>query len=141
LMASTSHAALHDGLVSYWPLSEGSGTVAGDAAPGGTVADNGELRNSPTWIDGKFNAGLQFTGADANQQYVLIPNSADMDIGTSAVTVSAWVKLDTLPSGIAENFAGIVDSAGASDAYNLYLDKNANELRFKVTDNAGVSTS
>lgn len=132
-------AQLHDGLISYWALNEGSGASAGDTAPNGAVADIGTLQNSPAWISGMFNAGLQFTGASANQQHVLIPNSADMDIGTKAVTVSTWVKLDALPSGIEGSYAAIFDSQ--LDNYALYLDKGANELRFKVTDNAGVSTS
>src|SRR5690606_15913235 len=34
---------LHDGLISYWPLNEGAGSVANDMAPGGTVTDNGTV--------------------------------------------------------------------------------------------------
>src|SRR5689334_17501243 len=82
---------LHDGLISYWPLSENFGAIAHDYAPGGSVVDNGQVRNAPTWIDGMFGAGLQFNGTN---QDVLIPNSADMNVGTAAVTLSAWVKLD-----------------------------------------------
>ncbi|MCC6493423.1 MAG: LamG domain-containing protein [Pirellulales bacterium] len=126
---------LYDGLISYWPLSEKSGGIASDAAPGGSVDDNGTLRNSPAWINGKFNAGLQFNGVD---QDVLIPASADMDINTNGVTLSAWVKLDQLPAEITGSFAGIFDSA--PDNYVMYLDKGNNELRFKATNASGVST-
>jgi len=125
---------LQNGLISYWPLNEGSGAVANDAAAGGVV-DNGEIRNAPAWTNGKFNAGLQFTGT----QDVLIHPSADMDIGTSAVTLSAWVKLDKLPGDLTlPDFAGILDAP--TDAYVMYLDRAAAELRFKVTDNAAVTT-
>ncbi|TWT78327.1 hypothetical protein Pla123a_11180 [Posidoniimonas polymericola] len=126
---------LHDGLLSYWPLDEGAGIVAGDASPGGSIIDNGELRDGPTWLSGKFGAGLGFAGAEN----VLIPNSADMDINSNAVSLSTWVKLDKMPSDIAGSFAGIYDSQ--PDNYVLYLDKNSNELRFKVTDANGASTS
>src|SRR5690606_32854030 len=68
-------------------------------------------------------------------QDVLIPNSLDMDIGTNAVTLSAWVKLDQLPGQISGSYSGIFDSA--PDNYVLYLDKGANELRFKVTTVTG----
>src|SRR5690606_23560512 len=54
------------------------------------------------------------------------------------VTVSAWVKLDQLPSEITGSFAGIFDSL--PDNYVMYLDKGNNELRFKATNAAGVST-
>lgn len=127
--------ALQDGLISYWPLNEGMGAVANDAATGGTVADNGTLRNGPTWIAGQFGAGLQFTGT----QDVLIPASADMDINGNAVTVSAWVKLDKLPSEILGSFAGVLDAA--DDDFVIYLDKGNNELRFKATTASGASTS
>lgn len=127
--------SLHDGLISYWRLNEGTGTVANDTASGGIVADTGTLRNTPTWINGKFNAGLQFDGAT---QDVLIPASSDMDIFTTGVTVSAWVKLDQLPSNITGSFASIYDSK--PDNYVLYLDKANKELRFKATNSNGAST-
>jgi hypothetical protein len=126
---------LHTGLISYWPLDDGPGATAVDSAPSGSVADNGTLRNAPTWISGKFNSGLQFDGVN---QDVLIPNSTDMDINTDGVTVSAWVKLDQLPSEIATGFSGIYDSA--PDNYVMYLDKGNNELRFKATNSGGAST-
>src|SRR5690606_3709305 len=31
--------ALHDGLISYWPLNEGAGATAADMGPAGSVAD------------------------------------------------------------------------------------------------------
>jgi hypothetical protein len=135
--ANNAHSVpLHDGLISYWRLNEGSGTVANDTGPAGGVADAGTLRNAPTWISGKFNAGLQFDGV--SNQDVLIPASSDMDINTQGVTLSAWVKLDQLPSEIAGSFSGIYDSG--PDNYVLYLDKNNNELRFKATNSTGAST-
>jgi hypothetical protein len=133
---TVSAVPLHDGLITYWRLNEGTGTVANDTAPASGVADNGALRNSPTWISGKFNAGLQFNGVD---QDVLIPASTDMDINTTGVTLSAWVKLDQLPSEIAGSFSGIFDSQ--PDNYVMYLDKGNNELRFKATNAANVSTA
>jgi glycerophosphoryl diester phosphodiesterase len=133
---------LHDGLLSYWPLNDGLGVVARDRADllqsAGTVVDNGQLRNSPAWLNagngGMFNAGLRFNGTN---QDVLLPSSADMNIGADAVTLSAWVKLDLLPANQPTAFAGILDSA--PDNYVLYLDKAANELRFKVTTAGGAA--
>jgi hypothetical protein len=129
---------LQDGLISYWPLNDGSGMTATDLNPAGSAVDNGTLRNSPTWLTGaagKFNAGLQFNGVD---QDVLLSTGGDMDFGGSAVTLSAWVKLDQLPSQIAGSFSGILDSA--QDNFILYLDKGQNELRFKATNSSNIST-
>lgn len=127
---------LHDGLITYWPLNEGSGDTIGDAAPGGSFSDTGTLRNSPTWVSSKFGAGLQFNGID---QDVLIPSSVDMDVNTNAVTLSAWVKLDLLPSELAGSYGGILDSQ--PDNYVMYLDKGNNELRFKATNASNVTTA
>jgi hypothetical protein len=134
------HATLlQSGLLNYWRLNEGFGSVANDTGPSGTVADNGTLRGNPTWVNGIFNAGLEFSGA-APAQDVLIPNSADMNIGgANAVTLSTWVKLGVLPgAAMTNNFASIFDAA--NDGYVMYLDKTNQELRFKTTDNNGVST-
>lgn len=131
-----SAAQLHDGLISYWRLNEGTGAVATDTGPAGSVTDNGTIRNAPAWISGKFNAGLQFSGTN---QDILIPASSDMDINTNGVTVSTWVKLDQLPSEITGGFSGIYDST--PDNYALYLDKGNNELRFKATNMNAASTT
>ena len=125
-------APLWDGLLSYWKL-DGN---ANDTGSAGSVADNGNVRNAPAWISGKFNAGVQFNGTN---QDIVIPNSTDMYINTNGVTVSAWVKLDQLPSEIAGGFSGIYDSA--PDNYVLYLDKANNELRFKATNATGTTTA
>jgi len=68
---------------------------------------------------------------------VLIPQSTDLDIGTNAVTIGAWVNLDFRPSELTESWAGVYDSNG--DNYVLYLDKSNQELRFKVTDEDGTA--
>jgi glycerophosphoryl diester phosphodiesterase len=125
---------LHDGLLTYWSLNENFGSIAHDTGPAGSVVDNGQVRNSAAWINGIFGAGLQFNGTN---QDVLIPSSADMNIGSSAVTLSAWVKLDVLPSNQTGSFVGILDST--ADNYVFYLDKGSNELRFKVTTASGVA--
>lgn len=129
MMAGT---PLHDGLLSNWALDENFGNTAFDSAPNGVVQDNGALRNNPTWTNGIFGAGLQFNGTN---QDVLISNSLDMDIGTNAVTLSTWVKLDQLPQDLPGSFAGIFDSQ--PDNYVLYLDRGNDELRFKVTTEDG----
>ena len=99
---------LQSNLIAAWPFNEGTGSTAFDVAPFGVHSDNGTLRNTPTWISGKFGTALNFNGTDED---VLIPNSMDMNIGTNAVTLSAWVKLDQLPSAISGSFSGIMDSA------------------------------
>ena len=123
---------LHDGLIGYWALNGN----ANDTAPAGSVADNGEVRNAPTWLADKFGGGVQF---DGTSQGIVIPASTDLNMATTGVTVSAWVKLDLLPNAIPTSWTGVYDAA--PDNYVLYLDKANNELRFKATTTAGVSSA
>ncbi len=125
---------LHNGLLTSWTFDASSGSSLVDEAPADAIADTATLRNAPQWILGKFGNALRFNGTN---QDVLVPNSADMNIGTNAVTLSAWVKLDQLPSAISGSFSGIFDSE--PDDYVMYLDKSNSELRFKVTTSGNIA--
>jgi hypothetical protein len=83
--------ATNSGLLAYWPLDDGSGTKAGDTSGNGIT---GTLINSPTWTtSGKHGNALSFTAASS--QYVDI--STLTFIPTTAVTLSAWIKLTGTP--------------------------------------------
>ncbi len=126
---------LQNGLVAYWSLDEGAGDIAVDTF--GDEADNGLLRESPSWMGpGEAILGesaLYFEGYND----VLVTDSMDLEMTTNAVTVAAWFSTDLLPAELPEAFAGIYDSS--QDSYILYLDKANNELRFKVTDANGTA--
>ena len=47
------------------------------------------------WVDGVAGKCLSFDGVD---EYVSVPDNASLDI-TDAITMSAWVYLDTFPAG------------------------------------------
>ncbi|MBU1633490.1 hypothetical protein KJ762_03155, partial [bacterium] len=81
-----------DNLISYWPLDEGTDTVAVDITGNG---NNAAIFNSPAWVDGVFGNALRFDGMD---DYVEIPNSPLLNIDTNEVTLLFWVKLDYLPT-------------------------------------------
>lgn len=132
--ASGAAVPLYNGLIGHWSLSENAGTIAHDTAPFGSIADNGTVRNGASWIDGLFGNGLQFNGTN---QSVLVPSSTDLNLGAAGLTLSAWIKLDQLPASLPAAYGGIFDSA--PDSYVMYLDKSANELRFKVTTSNGAA--
>ncbi len=75
------------GLVGYWPMNEGSGTVSSDFSGN---KNNGAFGGTPTWVSGKFGKGLNFFNL---VHYVQVPDSNSLDT-TSDVTVSAWIKLN-----------------------------------------------
>ena len=69
------------GLMGYWPLDEGSGTVATDHSGNGNT---GTLINSPTWTNGNRGKALSFNGSNT---YVQTPTQSI----TGSITTSAWV--------------------------------------------------
>jgi len=80
----------------------------------------------------------RFGGAlhvDGDYVYAIIQPSTSLDIGTNAVTLSLWVKLEQLPSQLPQSYGSIYDSQG--DQYVIYTDKGNRELRFKVTTSNG----
>lgn len=86
LLATTVHADIADGLIAYWPLDEGSGTITADVSGSGS---EGAVHGGPNWVDGKFGSALEFDGSD---DYVDCGNPSILDFGTSDFTISAWVN-------------------------------------------------
>lgn len=71
------------GLVGYWPLDEGSGTVARDASGEG---HNGTLSvGAPAWTTGKIGNAVRFNGSSG----VNVPGVGTADF-SNGMTMSAW---------------------------------------------------
>lgn len=103
------------GLVGFWPLNEGSGTVAYDYSGNG---------NSATWYGTKaspsstyYAAGLTYPNAgyfDGSTDSVTALNNSALQI-TGPITMSAWVY-----PKISSNYQTIIIKNGARD-YAVYL--------------------
>ncbi|HVR37038.1 MAG TPA: LamG-like jellyroll fold domain-containing protein, partial [Methylomirabilota bacterium] len=76
------------GMVGYWPLDEGAGTMAGDASGGN---HNGTLLNGPVWISG--NTGPGALGFDGVNDYVSVPDATALRLGTT-MTIAFWYRKD-----------------------------------------------
>ncbi|MDH3589124.1 MAG: DNRLRE domain-containing protein, partial [Gammaproteobacteria bacterium] len=77
------------GPIAHWKLDETSGTTAVDSVGG----HDGTLTNGPAWVAGQIDGALDFDGSN---DLVSIPHHA---IFTQVpMTVSAWFKLNTLPT-------------------------------------------
>lgn len=131
-------AGLGTGLVAHWPLDDAAANPAALAAVD-IVSDNRGTLETPdpaaAWLSG---GDARFGGAlrvDGSSTFVTVPASDSLDLGSDQVSVSLWVKLGQLPAELGEGFGGVFDST--QDAYALYLDRSANEFRFKVTDATG----
>ncbi|MCH1503622.1 MAG: hypothetical protein L7V86_08570, partial [Verrucomicrobiales bacterium] len=130
---------LGQGLVSYWPLDDGLASSANTTLQDLESANAAELTSSDSaaaWLTGSFAKSRGSLRVDGLETFVTVPSTASLDLGTAAVTLSLWVKISRLPADLTEGFGGIFDST--NDAYILYLDRNANELRFKVATDAGA---
>jgi len=71
-------------IVGLWLFDESSGKTAKDSSGNG---NDGELKNNPKWVEGKFGKALSFDGSD---DYVEVPDSSTLDV--TAITLNAWVK-------------------------------------------------
>ena len=87
LCVSTAAAKIDPSTVmGLWLFDEGKGKIATDASGNGL---DGDLENSPKWVEGKFGEALELDGAGA---HVVIPDHANP---TDAITVTIWVKSNT----------------------------------------------
>ena len=109
--------------VAQWKMDENTGVLANDASGNG---NNGTLTNGPTWAQGKLGSCLDFDGTN---DYVDIP-SVSYTL-TNKLSVSAWVKAETLQTGrIASNRASDIWE------YGIY----ANKIRFELSTVGGGGT-
>ena len=93
------------GTVGYWKLDESTSTIAYDFSGNG---NNGTLYNSPASTTGQIGQARSFNGAN----YVQVNNSSSISMGTSAHTVTAWIKLNsygTYRPVVAKRSGGTVD--------------------------------
>ncbi|MCH7557696.1 MAG: discoidin domain-containing protein [Planctomycetes bacterium] len=91
------------GLIGWWKLDDGSGTIALDSSGlgnHGTLGPEGD----PKWVTGHFGGALDL---DGNDDYVEINAIAD-DIKTNNFSVSAWIKTTQTNDGnvVASNSTG-----------------------------------
>lgn len=81
-------ADITTGLVGWWKLDEGTGTSTADSS-GNT--NTGTLQGGATWFT-PGQVGISSVSLSASSaQYVEVPNSTSLSIGTGAVTMCAWV--------------------------------------------------
>ncbi len=76
------------GLVAWWKMDEGTGTVAADTSGNG---NNAILTNGPVWTSGQIGGGLSFNGTNNYVTPVLAPTNFSQPF-----TISALVKVNTL---------------------------------------------
>jgi hypothetical protein len=126
-------ADLMEGLVGYWPMDEGSGTVAHDRSDNG---HDGTLENGPEWTgESRMGKGaLSFDGTDDR----IIVESFDVEGGTG-ITLAAWIK----PNSFNSDDARVISKAqggGTGDHYwAMVMSGNGeDDLQFRLRTDVGA---
>jgi hypothetical protein len=97
------------GLVGYWPLNEGTGTVTLDASGHGHT---GTLVNGPQWTNGP---ALDFDGVN---DYVDV---GFLDVPGSALTLAAWIYPEDLANCVANDCRIISKATGTAEADHTFM--------------------
>jgi hypothetical protein len=98
------------GLIAYWNLDEGSGSVANDSAP---YNNDGTLIGGPTWVTGRTNSGLQVSGG----AHVSVPKAHPLAY-RYFLSVSIWFK----PNGAGPH--GLIGDSSGTDGWRLIVEAN-----------------
>lgn len=109
---------LETGLVGYWPMDEGSGTIANDASGSG---NNATLYGSSTWAAGRSGSALSLTtGASPNNALTATARNINNPTG---LTLTTWVYPTSYS---AEEMTVINGQSPASYYLSVYLDGSIN---------------
>ena len=124
------------GMVGSWDFNEGLGTIVHDATPNNNdgMVYNGINNPGATWVNGKLGTALSFDGAN---DYVEIPFTSSLDIldGDTPFAVSAWFKLDALPTQTTnDHFTILSQKAGQGVGRTwIYIDGATDEIRANIS--------
>ncbi len=110
---------LADSPVSYWPLSDPSGTTATDLASTNPGTYTGGFTLGGSGPSAAFGGSTAFNGSTG---YVTVPNAAGLNI-TGAISLECWVKFTAVSTG-SSNFPGLVAKYGSANGYFLSLHGN-----------------
>lgn len=117
-------SSLLDGLRGYWKLDETSGTIVTDA----TGTQNG-TRSAGVGVSVSGKLGYANTFNTSND-YIAIPYNTNISPKGSAFSISAWIKLDSLPSVVGHECYIFQQNVGVSpwSAHWIYVDDSDNRI-------------
>ncbi|MBI2346926.1 MAG: M36 family metallopeptidase [Deltaproteobacteria bacterium] len=124
-------------LVSWWRLEETSGTTATDTVSGNT----GTLQGSPLpTTAGSVDGALTF---DGSADYVEVPDTSSLDVGTGDFSIDAWVRPDTVSGTrviVEKRHSSQVKGKGVQmTGYSFFLEEGC--LSVRLGDGSGVGVT
>jgi hypothetical protein len=126
--ASSTLAAITDGLIGYWRFDDITGTTARDSAS----TNNGALHNYPgdnsQWVPGMVGGALAF---DGTSQFVYVPSYPHP---ASNMTVTAWVWANARTT-----WGTILKNWDITGQFHFGLDSSAGDLSIYVAQADGTT--
>lgn len=127
---------LLDGLIGYWQLDDGPGSlVARDASGRANHGTLYQLDPATVWVEGRSGGGVNLAG----RGWIGVAHSDSIDLITDRVTVSAWVWLEGTilpdPGSTTVGWAAALSrqrQAGLDQHYHLALNFDAHPHLFVV---------
>jgi hypothetical protein len=116
----------------WWPLDEGSGTLAADAVG----SSDGTLVGG-TWVDAVSGKGLDLNGSS---DHVVIANTPALDIAGTQITLAAWINPDNAGNSGGSRVISKRTDAGGGDVYSMYTQQNRLRFRLDTIDMVSVGT-
>jgi len=127
-------STLRNGLVGAWRFEESTGTRYASVGTNSFTANN-----APTNAVGRFGNAIKTTAASS--QYLSVPDSPILRIGTTSMTFSVWVNLTTLPAGGAFFSVFSKYNSGATEReYTLLVNGTLTNFAWAVRDGANANT-
>lgn len=137
-------SSLYDGLVSFWPLNEASGTRFDVIGPNDLTTQNGPT--TTVGLDSFGGRAIYFTQASSQAAYILDADQTGLNPGVGDMTIAGWVN----PTSLTGNpfVSGFIckgaNGAGASSpgyALHLYNDNQGAASRHpEIEFGSDVST-
>jgi len=107
-------------LVSHWKFDENFGTTAMDSSGNNNT---GTLTGGAAWSAGKLGNAVQFDGVD--DFIKVVASTGNLDIDSGSVTISAWIKPQSVSSVQAILLRGLSDGvAGGQEGYGFFVNSN-----------------
>jgi len=94
----------------YWKFDDGNGNTAIDS---GSNGNHGTLINNPSWVNGKYNGGLDFDGANTYVDAEYIFNDF-----SSGITVGSWINGHSWNGGGGWLDWNMIISSGTDSSYD-----------------------
>jgi len=124
-------SCMDKGLVGYWDMEEGGGTVLKDETGNG---NNGMLTGGPKWADGKDGGALFF---DGKNDFVDAGNGSLFNFTTQDFSIEAWINPSVLNK---DQFIVSKGWGTSTNGFSLILQNAANRIYFS-TSQSGASQS